>query len=323
VGTTGSRRTERPDLISERAELSEEFAAVLDDFERHLRAERGYSRHTVRAYVGDIVSLLGHQAATGGTTPRSVDLGALRRWLGALRDQGNSRSTLSRRSASARTFTAWAKRTGWMTQDPGRRLVSARTGRALPSVLGVEQAREAMRVAALGAEGGEPTAQRDRAVLEMLYATGARVAELCGLDIDDVDRGARLIRVHGKGGKDRTIPFGVPAEAALRTWFEQGRPRLVTVGSPQALFLGARGGRLDQRVARRSVHGVLAEVPGVSAVGPHGLRHSMATHTLERGADLRSVQELLGHATLATTQHYTHVSVQRLKAIHDRTHPRA
>lgn len=323
MGKPGSRRTERPDLISERAELSDEFAVALEDFERHLHAERGYSRHTVRAYVGDMVSLLRYQAVRGETNLEAIDISTLRGWLASLRDQGNGRSTLSRRSAAARTFTAWAKRTGRVSSDPGLHLVSARARRNLPSVLGVEQAREVMRVAASGAQDGDPTALRDRALMELLYATGARVAELCGLDIDDVDRSVRMIRVHGKGGKDRAIPYGLPADTAMAAWLADGRPRLATDTSPPALFLGARGGRLDQRVARRGVHGVLAEVPGAPNTGPHGLRHSMATHVLERGADLRSVQELLGHATLASTQLYTHVTVQRLKAIHDRTHPRA
>lgn len=296
---------------------------ALDDFERHLHAERGYSRHTVRAYVGDIVSLLGHQTDGGEAKLEAIDISTLRGWLASLREHGNSRSTLSRRSAAARTFTAWAKRTGRMPTDPGLRLVSARARRSLPSVLGVEQAREAMRVAASGAAEGAPTALRDRAMMELLYATGARIAELCGLDVDDIDRSTRVVRVRGKGGKDRVIPFGVPADAAVVDWLERGRPRLATEGSPTALFLGARGGRLDQRVARRGVHAVLAEVPGAPATGPHGLRHSMATHVLDGGADLRGVQELLGHATLASTQLYTHVTVQRLKAIHDRTHPRA
>ncbi|HVV20038.1 MAG TPA: tyrosine-type recombinase/integrase, partial [Pseudonocardiaceae bacterium] len=174
-----------------------------------------------------------------------------------------------------------------------------------------------------GAAEGEPVALRDQAVLELLYATGVRVSELCGLDIDDVDYSRRVIRVLGKGQRERTVPFGAPAERAMWRWQFQGRPKLVGPASTSAFFLGARGGRLDPRTARRVVHDAVSAVPGAADMGPHGLRHSAATHLLEGGADLRSVQELLGHATLATTQLYTHVTVERLRAIHDRTHPRS
>jgi integrase/recombinase XerC len=164
---------------------------------------------------------------------------------------------------------------------------------------------------------------RDRAVLELLYATGVRVSELCGLDVDDVDYSRRVIRVVGKGRRERVVPFGIPAERALSDWQDNGRSRLAVAASPPALFLGSRGGRLDPRTARRLVHDAVDAVSGAPDVGPHGLRHTAATHLLEGGADLRSVQELLGHATLATTQLYTHVTVERLRAIHDRTHPRS
>ena len=186
-----------------------------------------------------------------------------------------------------------------------------------------DQAKDAMAAVSSGASEGDPVALRDQAVVELLYATGIRVAELCGLDLDDVDYSLRVIRVLGKGGRERSTPFGVPAERALRRWLDEGRNALVAPDSPPALFLGARGGRLNQRAVRTLVHEVVAVVPGAPDIGPHGLRHSAATHLLEGGADLRTVQELLGHATLATTQLYTHVTVERLKAIHDRTHPRS
>ena len=180
-----------------------------------------------------------------------------------------------------------------------------------------------MAAAETGAEGGDPVALRDRAVLELLYATGVRVSELCGLDLDDIDHARRVIRVLGKGQRERTVPYGVPAERAVRAWLDDGRSHLATERSGPALFLGARGGRLDPRAVRRTVHDAVDSVPGAADMGPHGLRHTAATHLLEGGADLRSVQELLGHATLATTQLYTHVTVERLRAIHDRTHPRS
>jgi integrase/recombinase XerC len=169
----------------------------------------------------------------------------------------------------------------------------------------------------------EPVALRDAVVLELLYASGIRVSELIGLDIDDVDRGRRLLRVLGKGRKERSVPYGVPAEAAIDAWLTRGRPGLVSPDSGPALLLGVRGRRLDPREARRVVHNAVRAEPGAPDIGPHGLRHSAATHVLEGGADLRSVQELLGHASLATTQIYTHVTVERLRAVHAQAHPRA
>jgi integrase/recombinase XerC len=190
-------------------------------------------------------------------------------------------------------------------------------------VLRQDQALQAMAAAKSGAGQGDPLALRDRLIVEMLYATGIRVSELCGLDIDDVDTRYRLVRVLGKGNKQRTVPFGVPAADALRSWLTEGRPALVTPESGPALLLGTRGRRLDVRQARTVVHQTVAAVNGAPDIGPHGLRHSAATHLVEGGADLRVVQELLGHSSLATTQLYTHVAVSRLRAVHDQAHPRA
>jgi integrase/recombinase XerC len=164
---------------------------------------------------------------------------------------------------------------------------------------------------------------RDRLIVELLYATGVRVSELVGLDVDDVDRRRRVLRVLGKGNKQRTVPFGAPAQRALAAWLAEGRPALAIAASGPALLLGARGGRIDPRQARTVVHQTIAAVDGAPDIGPHGLRHSAATHLLEGGADLRVVQELLGHSSLATTQLYTHVTVARLRAVHDQAHPRA
>jgi integrase/recombinase XerC len=268
-----------------------------------------------------LTQLDGPQGA--GSDLSGLDLAAMRRWLAGLLAGGASRNTLARRAAAARTFTAWATKHGFLTVDPGTRLASPKTRHTLPAVLRPDQAAAALDAAESGAAEGDAVALRDLAVLELLYATGVRVSELCGLDVDDVDYSRRVIRVLGKGQRERTVPFGVPAERALWRWQFQGRPRLVSSGASSALFLGARGGRLDPRAARRVVHDVVGVVPGAADMGPHGLRHSAATHMLEGGADLRSVQELLGHATLATTQLYTHVTVERLRAIHDRTHPRS
>lgn len=293
-------------------------AAALEAFLRHLTLERGRSAHTVRAYRTDLTGAL---AGLGDLA--ELDLARLRRWLSAAHDAGTSRGSTARRVAAARTFTAWAHRRGLLAQDPGLRLVSPRPRPALPAVLRAEQVEQLMEAAASGAAQGDPVALRDHALLEILYATGVRVAELCGLDLGDVDASRSTLRVIGKGDHERTVVHGEPAARALRRWLAEGRPALARPGSPPALLLGVRGGRLDPRVARQVVHRALTAVPGAPDVGPHGLRHAAATHMLDGGADLRHVQELLGHARLSTTQIYTHVSVERLRAAHEQAHPRA
>ncbi|MDQ4010677.1 MAG: tyrosine recombinase XerC [Actinomycetota bacterium] len=299
------------------------MAACRERFTAHLRLVRGLSPHTVRAYRGDITALLHHLVSSGRDNLAALDLTLLRGWMAAQYRSGQRRSTLARRTAAARTFTAWATRAGLLASDPGLRLVAPRPHRVLPPVLHPEQAAAALQAAQRGAAEADPVALRDHAVVELLYATGIRVAELCGLDLGDLDEQRRLVRVFGKGAKERAVPYGLPAQRAVRRWIEQGRPALIQSHSAAALFLGARGGRVDQRIVRAVVHEVIGAVTGLPDMGPHGLRHSAATHLLEGGADLRTVQELLGHATLATTQLYTHVTVERLKAIHDRSHPRS
>jgi integrase/recombinase XerC len=306
---------------------------ALGGFARYLSAERGFSTHTVRAYLGDITDLLQHlQARAEATSPArrpelaaDLDLAALRSWLAGMAGQGQARATLARRAASARSFCTWLYRTGRMSTDVGLRLQAPRRGRSLPGVLKADQAREALATATARAQvaGVDPVALRDVAMLELLYATGVRVGELCGLDVDDIDDGRRTIRVLGKGGRERVVPYGVPAAEALNGWFVRGRTQLAIEGSPPAAFLGRRGKRIDQRQVRQVVHLALERVEGAPSLGPHGLRHSAATHLLDGGADLRSVQELLGHATLTTTQLYTHVSVDRLRASYRQAHPRA
>ncbi|MGY1735495.1 tyrosine-type recombinase/integrase [Geodermatophilus sp. SYSU D00684] len=303
-----------------RAALPPALAAALEGYEDALRDERDLSGHTVRGYVTDAVWLLDHLARRGGTRVDELDLAALRSWLAQGRARGASRATTARRAAAARSFTAWLRRSGHTPEDVGLRLVSPKAHRTLPDVLAPDQARAVVESTA-GAE--DPVGLRDAVVLELLYASGIRVSELVGLDVDDVDRGRRLLRVLGKGRKERSVPYGAPAERALDAWLTRGRPALATPDSGPALLLGLRGRRLDPREARRTVHAAVARAPGAPDVGPHGLRHSAATHVLEGGADLRSVQELLGHASLATTQIYTHVTVERLRAVHAQAHPRA
>jgi integrase/recombinase XerC len=319
--------------------LPSPMAAALAAFERHLRAERSLSPHTVRAYVADARSLLEHARRNGADGPEDLDLSELRGWLAIAHSSGAARATLARHGAAARAFTAFAHCRGWLATDPGPRLGTLKTRRTLPRVLRQDEIRavldaagrhaEAAAAAGAGprAEAGQRTqaalALRDAAVLELFYATGIRVSELCGLDVSHLDHGRRTVRVRGKGDKERTVPAGVPALRAVARWLDAGRPALAIAASGQALFLGARGGRLGPRTARRIVHQSLREAGATRDTGPHGIRHSAATHLLEGGADLRSVQEILGHSSPATTQIYTHVSAERLKSSYRQAHPRA
>jgi integrase/recombinase XerC len=313
---------EAPEQPEDRA-LPEAMAAVLADYERHLVSERDLTPHTVRAYLGDIAAMLEHAAMLGHSRVDTLDVHTLRSWLAKQQTLGRARTTMSRRATAVRVFTAWAVRTGRATSDPGALLGSPKAHRTLPPALRVDEARALLEAAATRADDGSAVGLRDVAILELLYATGMRVGELCGLDVDDLDRERRVVRVFGKGRKERTVPFGQPAERALDAWTRNGRPHLAVPGSGPALFLGARGRRIDQRAVRSLVHVRLADVAGAPDLGPHGLRHTAATHLLEGGADLRTVQELLGHASLATTQIYTHVTTDRLRQAYRQAHPRA
>ncbi len=303
--------------------LPEPMAAVLAEYERHLVSERDLTPHTVRAYAADIAGMLEHAARLGHTDLSTLDVRSLRSWLANQQTRGLARTTMARRATAVRVFTAWAQRTGRTETDPGALLGSPKAHRTLPAALRRDEARELLEAAATRADDGSAAGLRDVAILELLYATGIRVGELCGLDVDDVDRERRVVRVFGKGRKERTVPYGRPAERAVATWLETGRPQLAVSGSGAALFLGVRGRRIDQRAVRSMVHARLADVPGAPDLGPHGLRHTAATHLLEGGADLRTVQELLGHASLATTQIYTHVTTDRLRQAYRQAHPRA
>ena len=300
---------------------------LLGAFAEHLRLERGLSPHTVRAYNGDLTNLFAHLVRIGEGDPGAVTLADLRTWLANQHAGGVDRATLQRRSAAASTFFAWVRRTGRIASDPAQSLRSPKVDRRLPPTVEVDQARSlldglAARVAEAVEPGDVAARRRDLAVVEVLYASGIRVSELCGLDLGDIDDQRGLLRVLGKGGKQRTVPLGGPAIRALDAWLGV-RSALVAPGAGQALFVGDRGGRIDPRVVRRLVHRALAMVPDAPDLGPHGLRHAMATHLLEGGADLRSVQEILGHSSMATTQLYTHVSGDRLRRAYQQAHPRA
>jgi Site-specific recombinase XerD len=304
--------------------VSENYQKLIAAFTRHLEVERSLSIHTIRAYLGDLESLLTHLEAIGVSDISQLELVHLRSWLANQQIKGGARTTLSRRAVSVRLFTKWAVKNKYLAKDVAATLATPKGHRTLPEVLEIADAKTAMdSLATRAAEEETPISLRDVAMVELLYATGARVAELCGLDISDIDYDRQTIRVLGKGNKERTIPLGNPAMKALNAWLKDGRDLIKNSVSGNAVFLGARGKRIDQRAVRTVVYNALEAIEGIERMGPHALRHSAATHLLEGGADLRTVQEILGHASLATTQIYTHVSTERLQKAFKQAHPRA
>ena len=301
--------------------------AQLDDFVVYLAVERGFSVHTVRAYRTDLAGLVAFAAGRDVVAADGLSLELLRDWLWAGTQAGLARATIARRSASARSFTAWLARTGASPADPAMRLRSPKPGRPLPRVINHAQMQQLLTHLELRAASQDPAALRELALVELLYASGLRVSELIGLDVASVDLHRLTVRVTGKGDKERVVPFGVPAQAAILGYLDRGRPAFAahagTMPPTGALFLGTRGQRLGVRAVYRLVATLLADVPGNGPAGPHALRHTAATHLLDGGADLRAVQELLGHASLGTTQIYTHVSAERLKQSYRTAHPRA
>lgn len=304
---------------------STELSKAIDAYLRSVALERGVSQHTVRAYATDLRTLADFIDDRGAEPdPALIDLELLREWAWHQRDSGLATATLARRTSTIRGFTAWLARTGRAAADPGVRLRAPRPDRSLPRVLTRTQIDDLLAGLADRASTDDPGALRNLAVVEVLYASAVRVSELVGLDLDAVDPGRRTLRVLGKGAKERVVPYGVPAARALSAYLERGRPVLAAGSSPSnALFLGARGGRLSARAVYALVASLLAELPGSGPAGPHAFRHTAATHLLDGGADLRAVQELLGHASLGTTQIYTHVSAERLAAAYRTAHPRA
>ncbi len=306
-------------------------------YARHLDSDRGFSDHTLRAYRGDLDDLAGFAMMTGADTTEQLDLELLRDWLWRASGQGLAKSTLARRSAAVRGFTAWLVATGAATADAGARLKAPRPDQHLPRVLTRAQIDGLLDDLAALASTGDPVAVRDLAIVELLYASAIRVSELAGLRVGDVDKSALTVRVLGKGSKERIVPFGVPAARAIDSYLTDARPALAATATrstptaaaptaaapPAELFLGARGGRISPRTVYELVARLLADLPGAGPSGPHALRHTAATHLLDGGADLRAVQEILGHSSLATTQIYTHVSAERLKQSYLTAHPRA
>ena len=304
---------------------SDWFSDVVKNFVTYLEIEKNRSPNTVRTYKTDLELFLEFASATGIKNLDSLELNTFRLWLADQKKKGSSNSTISRRSSTVRVFSTWAFQKGLIKTDPAVRLISPKVNRTLPNVLAQKQASNLMQTASnLDDEENSVTIRmRDHAVLEVLYSSGIRVSELTGLDIKDLDFTRCTMRVIGKGNKERVVPFGQPAKEAIQTYLTKARAELANEISGNALFLGTRGKRLDTRQVRRILTNAIARVEGLVNVSPHDLRHSAATHMLEGGADLRIVQELLGHSSLATTQKYTHVTIERLREVFANAHPRA
>jgi integrase/recombinase XerC len=320
---------------------------AIEDFTVYLSAERGFSSNTIRSYRSDLNNLRDYAEGNGVTEASEFSLELLRDWVWAGSQAGLAKTTLARRSAAARGLTAWLAREGQTQTDVAVRLKAPKVDHRLPRVLSRTQIDGILDGLAIRAHPGvtaepgraEPcpaklgtahaAALRDLAIIEVLYASALRVSELTGLDVNSVDLGRLTVRVLGKGSKERVVPFGVPAQHAITDYLEHGRPILRTAGPPpsqasaDALFLSHTGKRLGTRTVYELVSSLLARIPGSGPSGPHALRHTAATHLLDGGADLRAVQEMLGHASLGTTQIYTHVSAERLKASYASAHPRA
>ena len=299
---------------------------VGEQWGEYLRLSRRMSKHTVDAYLGDLRALLEYLGLGWDVLPGelgdALTQRRIRSWLADTLARGGARSTIARHTAAIRNFTAWAVREEILASDPAATLTSRRADQRLPTPLDESDARALVNLARAEALDGSPSQMRTWAILELTYACGLRVSEVCALDVSSLNREALTVRVLGKGNKERVVPYGPPAQEALDHWLVRGRPQLAGDASGSALFLGDRGGRIDPRVVRSMVHKMAAKAD-VHDIAPHGLRHSTATHLLQGGADLRAVQEMLGHASLATTQRYTHVDTARLSAIYQRAHPRA
>lgn len=309
-----------------------EWDAASDAFVHHLARVRRLSPATVRAYRSDLAGLIAFVTARGSAAPGDIDLETLRGWLGAGVDQGAAKATLARRVGSVRGFFAWALEAGIVSHDPSARLTAPKRPRVLP-VVATQTTMQAlfdewMPVPAAAGASAVALDARDRAMLELLYASGIRVSELCGIDLADLDAASARLRVLGKGSKERFVPVGAPALRAIDAYLEAPRAVLLAgrvegAATTNALFLGRRGGRVTPRGVYDTVSAHLAPLMGREHLGAHALRHTAATHLLDGGADLRSVQELLGHASLGTTQIYTHVSSERLAEAYRLAHPRA
>ncbi|WP_314082857.1 tyrosine recombinase XerC [uncultured Rothia sp.] len=305
----------------------EVFRPIIERFERFLRYEKHRSEETIRSYVSDLEGFFGYVARRGVRHVDSIDASLIREWFGSLHLRRAARSTVARRGSTLRTFFSWAQEEELVQANPTRGMSTPKRESHLPPVLSRDQMSQLIEnVQRQRAEDPRnPRLLRLEAVVEVLYASGMRISELTGLDLQSIDRVNKTVRVLGKGNKERVVPLGTPALKALNRWVSKGRPQWIPEGSSgvTALFIGPRGGRANARQIREDLTRLLRTVENTQASGAHVLRHSAATHLVDGGADIRSVQELLGHSSLATTQIYTHVSMRRLAETYARAHPRA
>jgi integrase/recombinase XerC len=302
--------------------VSKELKQAANEFADYLQAARGFSVNTVKAYETDVLDLATYLSKLEVNQVAQIELDQVRDWLFAADQNGLAKSTLARKSAAIRSFSAWLKKNELVDVDFAQRLKSPKSTRSLPKVVSRETLAEIFQTLSSNANVENPNAMRDLLAIEILYASGCRVSELVGLNLEDVDYARNILRVMGKGSKQRMVPFGVPAREALDAWVRHGRSQFLNDKSGQALLINSRGQRLGVRQVYALVASLTDGTP-TGATGPHALRHSAATHLLDGGADLRAVQELLGHASLGTTQIYTHVSVERLRDGYEKAHPRA
>jgi integrase/recombinase XerC len=302
--------------------MPSELDYLLDQFSAELANSRGFSNNTVKAYRSDVADLFSFMVSKKQQEINDIDLELIRDWLWRVSEKGFTKTTLARKSAAIRAFTAWLFKNGQLESDPGLKLRSPKASRTLPKVLSREAMLEVFEQLEPLATSDNPAGIQDLLIIEILYGSGIRVSELVGLDLQDIDYARKILRVTGKGDKQRMVPFSDPAGEALASWVKNGRPQFENELSGNALLITSRGKRVGVRQVYALVAGLLAET-AVGVAGPHALRHSAATHLLDGGADLRAVQELLGHSSLATTQIYTHVSVDRLKQGYLKAHPRA
>ncbi len=302
--------------------MASELTALLEDFAADLAVGKGFSANTVKAYTSDVSDLASFMESKNQNEISDLDLELVRDWLWRVSEKGLSKTTLARKSASIRAFTAWLYKNGYLDSDPGLKLRSPKASRTLPKVVSREAMSGIFEKLEPSATPDNPAAIQDLLMVELLYGSGIRVSELVGLNLEDIDYGRKILRVTGKGNKQRMVPFSDPAGDALATWIRVGRPQFENEVSQSALLINSRGKRVGVRQVYALVASLLSDT-AVGQAGPHALRHSAATHLLDGGADLRAVQELLGHSSLATTQIYTHVSVDRLKQGYLKAHPRA
>jgi integrase/recombinase XerC len=293
----------------------------LEEFTAYLRDERNLSPHTLRAYEREVAELAAFARELGCASPAEVHPRTVRAYLARLYERRLARSSTQRALAALRTYFRFLGREGVVEANPARAVATPRAPRPLPPVLTAAELAELLEALPATTAG-----RRDRAALELLYGAGLRVSELTGLDLDDVDLSRRLVRVRGKGGKERVVPFGGEAERALRTYLPDRaamRRMGAELGEREPLLLNQRGGRLSDRSLRRILDAAVLRVAVAGHVHPHALRHAFATHLLEAGMDLRAIQELLGHASLSTTQRYTHLDLAHLMETYRKAHPKA